>query len=249
MRAQVWSKKTVAISLLVLRPTAVLSVMVCALLLAGCGQGEDTSTVFDQPAEQAPAAAPPVAPVTNAAPQQPATSAVGGVVVLGDSLAAVQGMEASQNWVGLLAAQSRVPVSNMSNLGESTSHASSVMGGLLSRFKPRVLVVAVGGDDGVNGLRLTEIEENLSRILLEAKAANVKVVLVATTLPQNYGADYRAGFDQIFTNLAQRHSVILVKDVLPNQPELLVKNTNTPTLAAQPLIFNKVAPAVQAALQ
>ncbi len=140
------------------------------------------------------------------------------IVILGDSLTAGLGIESSQSFPSLLqkrldAAGHRYEVVNAGVSGDTTA-------GGLRRLEwslegnTRILVVALGANDGLRGLPASETRRNLAEIIARAKARGVIVVLAGMEAPPNYGAAYTAEFRDVFSGLAKEHEVIFIPFLL-----------------------------------
>jgi len=170
------------------------------------------------------------------------------VLVLGDSLSAGYGLTRDQGWVSLLAeriASLGLPhrVINASVSGDTTAGGLTRLPPLLERHRPAVLVIELGANDGLRGLRFEEIENNLRRMITLGKEANAKVLLVGIRLPPNYGASYTERFQAIFPAVAAREGVSLVPYLLRDvgeRWELVQSDGLHPTAEAQPLLLENV---------
>jgi acyl-CoA thioesterase-1 len=155
-------------------------------------------------------------PAEAAAP--PATGAVRKIVILGDSLTAGLGIEKSQSFPSLLqrrldAAGHKYEVVNAGVSGDTTA-------GGLRRLDwsiggdTRILVVALGGNDGLRGLPVTDTKKNLDEIITRAEQRGIKVILAGMEAPPNYGAHYTASFRELFRDLATEHNLTLIPFLL-----------------------------------
>lgn len=177
-------------------------------------------------------------------------------MVLGDSLSAAYGMELERGWVSLL--QRRLErdgyghrVVNVSLSGETTSGALSRLRQELARHRPEIVIVELGGNDGLRGLPLEQIRGNLSRIIDAVQALPARVLLVGMQLPPNYGSAYTSGFQRIFTGLAEERQTGLVPfllEGLAHDARHFQADGIHPTAAAQPLVLENVWPHVEALL-
>ena len=139
--------------------------------------------------------------------------------MLGDSLSAEYGLKRGSGWVVLLesrlaAEKLAARVVNASVSGETTSGGRSRLPALLSRHKPDVVVIELGGNDALRGLPLAMTEDNLSQMTQAAQKAGAKVLLVGMQVPPNYGADYSKRFAGLFTSVASRTKAALVPFLL-----------------------------------
>lgn len=179
------------------------------------------------------------------------------VLVFGDSLSAGYGLAAGQSWPALLsrrleAEQSPWSVANASISGETTAGGRSRLPAALQRFQPSVAVIALGANDGLRGLPVTQMRDNLVDMVRAAKKRGVRVLLAGIRLPPNYGADYTARFAEIYRTVAAEEKVALLPfllepiadDALAFQPDGL-----HPTAMAQPKILDHVWQALKPLLK
>jgi acyl-CoA thioesterase-1 len=206
-----------------------------------------------QPKAEAEAAARPPAEANAAAP---ARRAAGAVVFLGDSLTAGYGLSEEQAYPALLEARMReagidLPVVNAGVSGDTTAGGAARLDWTL-RQEVAVLVVALGANDGLRGVPLEETRRNLSRIVERAQAAGARVVLAGMKLPTNYGPQYRAGFEQIYVDLARQHGVPPVPFLLEGVggvPRLNQADGVHPTAEGQRVIADVVWPVLEPLLR
>jgi acyl-CoA thioesterase-1 len=104
-------------------------------------------------------------------------------------------------------------VQNSGVSGDTTTLALSRLNWAL-KSKPKVLVVALGANDGLRGLAIDEMERNLRAIITRTQALSVKVILVGQQLPHNFPDDYRARFAAVFPRVAREHRIPLVPFML-----------------------------------
>ena len=146
------------------------------------------------------------------------------LLVLGDSLSSAYGMDRRQGWVFQLqrrleAKRPRWRVMNASISGETTQGGLSRLPDLLARFRPCVVVIELGANDGLRGVALPVIRDTLTQLVRKSKAAGAKVLLVGNHLPVNFGKRYAQGFFAIFQEVARRESVALVPFMLASIAE------------------------------
>jgi acyl-CoA thioesterase-1 len=163
------------------------------------------------------AAAAPVHPV-RANTTHPAT-APRTVLVLGDSLSAGYGLEASEGWVPLTArrvAQDKPGwrVVNASISGETTDGGAARVVDAVVRLRPAVVVIELGANDGLRGLPLRQTRHNLAYMIGAAKGVHARVLLVGMRLPPNYGPEYTRDFEAIYRDLARQFDTALVPFLL-----------------------------------
>jgi acyl-CoA thioesterase I len=168
----------------------------------------------------------------------------GTILVLGDSLSAAYGIPQRQGWVTLLqerlqAAKFRYRVVNASISGETSAGGASRVRALLAQDRPQVLVLALGANDGLRGLPVDEMRENLGNIIRAARRAKAKVLLVGMRLPPNYGPRYTREFYEAYGGLARRYRIAYLPFLLQgfaDRREYFQADGLHPTAAAQPLI-------------
>ena len=183
----------------------------------------------------------------------PAAAAEQRILVYGDSLSAGLGIGVSQSWPALLgqrlqAQGSRFTVSNASISGETTSGGRARFAATLDQFKPAIVILALGANDGLRGLPVAAMQDNLYFMVKLAKKQKARVLLVGMHLPPNYGPKYTGEFHAAFRDLAKREKVALLPFLL--EPIALDRNAYQadglhPTAAAQPKLLDHVWSALQ----
>jgi acyl-CoA thioesterase-1 len=197
-------------------------------------------------------------PVTVAAPA-PASEPVTGIpliVYLGDSLTAGYGLDEAQAFPARVAERLTAEGTlqrtvNAGVSGDTTAAGLARVDWVLEQH-PAVLVVGLGGNDGLRGLPLAETERNLREIVKKGQAAGARVILLGMKIPPSYGADYVAGFEALYPRLARELGVALVPFLLEGvagKPELNLPDGIHPTAAGHEILAATVTPAVRAALQ
>ena len=141
------------------------------------------------------------------------------ILVLGDSISAGLGIDQSQGWVYKLGKRLHTPyynynVVNASISGETTQGGLSRMSDLLIKYDPEIVIIELGGNDGLQGLPLALMEDNLDRMIKMVLSHNKKVLLVGMKLPPNYGKFFTKQFHQIYIDLAKKHNISLVPFLL-----------------------------------
>ena len=174
------------------------------------------------------------------------------VLVVGDSLSAAYGLAPGQGWVDLLAARLaaegyRHQTVNASISGDTTAGGRARLPALLARHRPAIVVIELGGNDGLRGGSLGSTRENLDAMVVAAQKSGARVLVLGMRLPPNYGPAYTREFDAIFSGVAAARKAALVPFLLEGfgddmtyfQPDRI-----HPTAAAQPRLLANVWPAL-----
>ena len=179
------------------------------------------------------------------------------ILLVGDSLSAAHNIEVAASWPVLLQkrlADMRPPrtLVNASISGETTAAGLARLPALLKQHRPGIVILELGGNDGLRGLPLAEIRANLSRMIRDAQASGARVLLLGIELPLNYGPQYRAGLRAIYADLARDDRVPLVPFLLDGialDPALMQPDGLHPTAAAQPRVLANVWPVLRPMLE
>lgn len=178
------------------------------------------------------------------------------VLVLGDSISAGYGVPTGAGWVDLLAkelaADGSHRVINASISGETTEGGKLRLPALLAEHRPAVVIVELGGNDGLRGFQLAVTRANLETLIIAAQAAGARVLLAGMRIPPNYGPRYTEGFHALFSELAEAHGTALVPfllDGIATLPDSMQADGIHPTAAAQPRILDNLRPALQPLLR
>lgn len=174
------------------------------------------------------------------------------VLVFGDSLSAGYGLQAGEGWVALLAERTQaaglpVAVINASISGETTRGGLRRLSDVLTRQAPDVVVLELGGNDGLRGYPIGQIHSNLSEMVETIKATGAEVLLVSIPLPPNYGPRYVRAFQGAFEAVAAAEEVRLVpftRSLLPLDEDMMQADGIHPTAKAQPLMLEALWPAL-----
>ena len=185
------------------------------------------------------------------------TAATKTVLVLGDSLSAAHNIAESEGWVHLLEmrlGKMEPPwrVINASISGETTLSGRHHLPALLETYRPAVVVLELGANDGLRGLPLDAMEENLGAMVDAAQRAHAKVLLLGIELPINYGPRYRDGLRAVYTGLAARKHTALVPFLLQGvalDPTRMQDDGLHPTAAGEPAVLATVWSALEPMLQ
>jgi len=170
------------------------------------------------------------------------------LLVLGDSISAAYGLPGGAGWVDLLAARLKergyaYQVVNASISGDTTAGGRSRLPALLKQHHPAIVVIELGGNDGLRGGDLKSARDNLDFMTAEAKRAGAKVLLVALRMPPNYGPQYTRDFDAMYTSTAKAQKVPVVPfffEGFAEKNDMFQADRIHPTVAAQPLLLDNV---------
>jgi acyl-CoA thioesterase I len=179
------------------------------------------------------------------------------VLVLGDSLSAGYGIDVDQSWTALL--QSRLQtegyehrVVNASISGETTEGGASRIESALAEFAPEVVVIALGGNDGLRGFPPQRIKANLARIVDAAADTGAAVVLLGIRIPTNYGTRYTQAFENVYRELAGERDLpwieFFMEGVALNE-DLMQDDGIHPNEKAQPVLLDNAWPVIHEALK
>ena len=186
----------------------------------------------------------------------PAAVAAPSILIVGDSLSAGYGLAIHENWPALL--QERLQASgypyrvvNASISGDTTSGGLARLPRALERNSPALVVIGLGGNDGLRAIPIAEIRRNLARMIQLSRDAGAEVLLAGIHIPPNYGPAYTEAFHQVFHELAEEYGTGLVPFILDGvalDPTLMQDDGLHPTAAAQPRIMENVWPELVALL-
>jgi len=178
------------------------------------------------------------------------------VLIVGDSISAAYGIDKEQGWVELFTAEyadkcDGLLVSNASVSGETTAGGAARLATLLAEVSPDIVVIELGGNDGLRGLSPQAMENNLRRMVRLSRDAGATPLLFGIYLPPNYGDAYRQLFDQAFVRVAQSESVPLLPFFLQGVAAvegMMLEDGIHPNEAGQPLLLDNARPLLEAAL-
>lgn len=170
------------------------------------------------------------------------------LLVLGDSLSAAYGIEQKAGWITLLQERLRerhspYQVVNASISGETTSGGLARLGRALEKYRPSIIIVELGGNDGLRGLPLSKLRDNLAAIIEQCLSYDARVLLVGMRLPPNYGPAYTKRFHQTYFDLARQYQVPLVPFLLEGvagKSELMQADSVHPRAEAQARVLDNV---------
>ena len=176
-------------------------------------------------------------------------------LVVGDSISAGYGIDSSQGWVALLDERledslgSDAPeVINASISGDTTEGGLNRLPALLERHDPSLVMIELGGNDGLRGLPPARMQANLASMIEAVEDADAQPVLLGIEIPPNYGPAYTDAFRQVYRDLADEYSVPLVPFILegiataPASEKLMQQDRIHPTAKAQPQLLDTIWP-------
>ena len=178
----------------------------------------------------------------------PVTASAHIILVVGDSLSAAYGIPVEQGWVSLL--QQRLDtegypcrIVNASISGDTTANARARLPQALASHEPAVVLLELGGNDGLRGLSLTAMKSNLVAMISSLQEAGTQVLLIGVQLPPNYGPVYTQRFQAVYQELAREQDVTLLPslvDGIGTEQNLMQGDGLHPNAIAQPLIRDRV---------
>ncbi|MCW8196309.1 arylesterase [Proteobacteria bacterium 005FR1] len=171
------------------------------------------------------------------------------VLVIGDSISAGYGVELEDGWVNLLRERLQekgdYEVINASISGNTTTMGVGRTPALLKKHQPDLVIIELGGNDGLQGHPLKVMERNLSEMVRLSQEAGAEVLLVGIQIPPNYGSRYTQEFFETFPRVAAHFDVPLVPFILERVAtvdDLMQRDGVHPTAEAQPLLLENVWP-------
>ena len=178
------------------------------------------------------------------------------VLIFGDSLSAGYGVDVDQTWVALL--QSRLEsqgyehrVINASISGETTQGGMTRIDPALANFDPDLVILELGGNDGLRGFPAEVIRENIRTMIESSRNHGATVVILGIKIPTNYGPRYRQAFENIYSDLATELDVLWIEFFMEGvalNEELMQDDGVHPTTEAQPMLLDNAWPVIREAL-
>ncbi len=178
------------------------------------------------------------------------------VLVFGDSLSAGYGIDVDQSWPALL--QSRLEsqgyehrVINASISGETTEGGATRIGSTLENFSPDLIILELGGNDGLRGFPPERMKANLQQIIETAKASGTAVVMLGIRIPTNYGPRYTGAFENVYRELADELGVLWIEFFMEGialNEELMQDDGIHPNAEAQSMLLDNAWPIIRQAL-
>ncbi len=170
------------------------------------------------------------------------------VLVLGDSISAAYGIQRAEGWVALLEQKldkldDNHVVVNGSISGETTGGGLARLGTMLVLHKPDIVILELGGNDGLRGYPIEIIQDNMKQMLELIQSVEAKVLILGMRIPPNYGTRYTEAFYNIYQNLPkspEHHLIPFFMEGIGDQPELMQADQVHPTSQAQPILLSRV---------
>jgi acyl-CoA thioesterase I len=187
----------------------------------------------------------------------PVAAAEKSILVVGDSLSAAYGIPRNRGWVALLEERLKREhpdyiVVNASISGDTSGGGRARLKPLLERHRPTVMILELGANDGLRGLPPAQLRTNLGAMIQDAQTQGARVLLLGVKMPPNYGEDYTKAFEAAFRDVAKVHRTALVPFLMEDfaeKPEFFLPDRIHPTEAAQPLMLERVWPALRTLLK
>jgi len=177
-------------------------------------------------------------------------AAAAGILVVGDSISAAFGLDSSKGWVALL--QKRLAdegfaqtVVNASISGDTSRGGLSRLPALLAAQRPEIVIIELGGNDGLRGQSLPQLQQNLARMVELSKDSGAQVLLLGMLLPPNYGERYNAAFAAVYREVADTQQVALLPFFLEGVggvAGMMQSDGIHPTAGAQPRLLDNLWP-------
>lgn len=177
------------------------------------------------------------------------------VLLWGDSLSAGYGVPAEKRWATLLKHRlegSGYALVNGSISGETTRGGATRLPAALARYSPDIMILELGGNDGLRGIKVEEMAANLRSMLRSAKERDTAVLILGMKIPPNYGPQYTREFEGVFRTLSKAFDAPLVPFFLEgvaSDYNLMQADGIHPNAAAQPKMLENVWPALEKLIQ
>ena len=186
-------------------------------------------------------------------PTMRALAATPTLLVLGDSLSAEYGLRRDSGWVRMLGDRlaqngAQYSVVNASISGETTSGGRTRLASLLERNQPAIVVIELGANDGLRGLPLAQMRENLRAMIQASQKVGARVLLVGIRVPPNYGREYSERFAAVYVDLARSEKAALVPfffEGFAEKLDMFQADRIHPNENAQQLMLDLVWPQLQ----
>ena len=178
------------------------------------------------------------------------------ILIFGDSLSAGFGIDVDQSWGALL--QRRLEeqgyehrVVNASISGETTEGGATRIDAALEEFSPELIILELGGNDGLRGFPASRMQANLETIVSRSKDSGADVVLLGIRIPTNYGPRYSAAFETVFREVSAKYDVQWIEffmEGIAMDDSLLLDDRIHPNARAQPILLDNAWPIISGTL-
>ena len=176
--------------------------------------------------------------------------------MFGDSLSAGYGIDVDQSWTTLLQARLEYEgyehrVVNASISGETTEGGAARIEHAIINFDPELIILELGGNDGLRGIPSTRMKGNLEKIIRSSAMSGAAVVLLGIRIPTNYGPRYTEAFESVYRELAAQYDIPWIEffmDGVALNDELMQNDGIHPNTAAQPILLENAWPIISQAL-
>lgn len=180
-------------------------------------------------------------------------AAAGTVLIVGDSISAAFGLDTRVGWVALLEQRMKQEgftdkVVNASISGDTSAGGQARLPALLAEHKPALVILELGGNDGLRGQQPTQLQQNLASMIDRSRDAGAKVLLLGMQIPPNYGPRYTNAFKAVYSSLAEDRKVPWVPFFLEGvggNPELMQADGLHPAAVAQEKLLENVWPTLK----
>jgi acyl-CoA thioesterase-1 len=170
------------------------------------------------------------------------------IVVVGDSLSSGYGIAAGQSWVAMLEDRLQAEgygykIVNASIAGDTSSGGLARLPRLLAQHDPAIVVLELGGNDGLRGTPVAALRDNLTKMIELSRQSGAEVVLAGMQIPPNYGPAYTQSLAAVYPELAQRFKTKLIEFLLADvalHRELMQSDGIHPNAAGQKIVFTNV---------
>ncbi|MGG2397969.1 arylesterase [Pseudomonas sp. SH1-B] len=177
----------------------------------------------------------------------------GTLLVVGDSISAAFGLDSRLGWVALLEERLEQEgfehsVVNASISGDTSAGGAARLSALLAEHKPELVIIELGGNDGLRGQPPAQLQQNLASMVEKSQQTGAKVLLLGMRLPPNYGVRYTTAFAEVFPKVAEASGAALVPFVLEGiggVPSMMQADGIHPNVAAQPVLLDNVWPSLK----
>ncbi|MFT5118341.1 MAG: acyl-CoA thioesterase-1 [Kiritimatiellia bacterium] len=171
------------------------------------------------------------------------------ILVLGDSISAAYGFGAEKGWVNLLEIRLKqknhtdYTLINASVSGNTTRDGLGRLPALLKEYQPKIIIIELGGNDGLRGYPIKIMETNLQKIIDLSNNNEIKILLAGIEIPPNYGQRYTDLFRQSFIKIASKNDIAFLPFILKGvatDANLMQNDGIHPTADAQPILLDNI---------